>query len=1037
MAKSFNLRLMTKIFKIVSLVGITLVLFFGVVTLAFYHLIQAGELRRFLISEVERQTQLKVTVGEAELEMGRVVGISFQDFVLFEPGHTSPAIKAQKVLIRVALLPLLERRVVFYELRFYRPTLQVARDERGKISLLDLVVNLPFLKQEELQFTFDLREIKVEKGQVTFLDRREEGGPSVTTFREIDLNLRRVLAKALPQSEGRGPIQAATRGEAEQALEFGLKTAIERDGKSAGLTSKGKVLFPQGEFQLRQAWFDADIHAEAFPASLFWDYYGHFLPVKAVHGTLDSRLRWQGSLAQRVHLKGEIGFKRLEVDAPDIFSSVVAPGDGRLDLEVERVPQEIRFPRLDLRSKEITFSAQGSLRSLGEKDPYLEVHLTTPFVPLLTGRRYIPLGILKSPKWEYLVRAVNQGELRLIKAGIAGRLSEIRRLFEPGFENHIWLDAEVREAGGNLTGDRYLPVRGVSGRVVLEKGILYYKGLKGTYGLSRLAEIEGSHKGVLSGRGHLELRVRGEMDLGELREQLTLDLFSSHVPKITARLQELSGIGKFGIFLRKEFGSSYHFEGQLSLENARLRIGDLSLTQVKGDLFFSPEEIRLERVTALLADSPLRVRGTISYYLSERSSFDVAVDSSGVKAGVVTRLLLSLGSPQDPGTVRGTIRYRGSLTSSEERNLSGSLELIGVQLPLKLFSQPLREMTGRVRFDGKGIDFQGIKGQVLGSGFDFSGQWRYSEKPQLTFTFISPEMNLGRLFSQNNLGSDDWFDRLQAKGRISIHKGSFEGFDFSDLRTDLLLDKRLWRLDNFSARSLGGTVQGSAYFYDYPEGFRFSIEPKVQGVPMPGFLGWFDMGTSEITGKVNLTGKLESSGATRAERKRNLTGNFQLEIKDGVAKRLRLLVRILNLMDLTRWFSFEVPDLNQKGIRFRSVTGDFNVTKGVYSTENFLVDSDDIWITGAGQYDGPSDVIDAVVALRPFPRVNSVVSYIPLIGPGIAGIKDTIMVASFRVQGPVGDATITPAPLSTLSEFFFSALKIPQKLIPIPGAGKK
>ncbi|TAK01366.1 hypothetical protein EPO44_09090, partial [bacterium] len=146
---------------------------------------------------------------------------------------------------------------------------------------------------------------------------------------------------------------------------------------------------------------------------------------------------------------------------------------------------------------------------------------------------------------------------------------------------------------------------------------------------------------------------------------------------------------------------------------------------------------------------------------------------------------------------------------------------------------------------------------------------------------------------------------------------------------------------------------------------------------------------------------------------------------------------ILNVMDLTRWFSFQLPDLKQKGIRFRSVTGDFKVKRGIYSTENLIVDSDDISITGAGQVDGPNETIDALLALRPFPRVGSVVSYIPLIGPGIAGIKDSVMVASFHVQGPVDDAIITPAPLSTLSEFFFSALKIPQKLITLPGGGKK
>ena len=55
----------------------------------------------------------------------------------------------------------------------------------------------------------------------------------------------------------------------------------------------------------------------------------------------------------------------------------------------------------------------------------------------------------------------------------------------------------------------------------------------------------------------------------------------------------------------------------------------------------------------------------------------------------------------------------------------------------------------------------------------------------------------------------------------------------------------------------------------------------------------------------------------------------------------------------------------------------------------------------------------------------------------IAAIKDSVMVASFHVQGSMENPTVTPAPLSTLSEFFFGALRIPQSLITIPGTDGK
>ncbi|MEE9143996.1 MAG: AsmA-like C-terminal domain-containing protein, partial [Candidatus Binatia bacterium] len=626
-------------------------------------------------------------------------------------------------------------------------------------------------------------------------------------------------------------------------------------------------------------------------------------------------------------------------------------------------------------------------------------------------------------------------------AGVAGRLSQIRRVFEPGFEKHIWFDAEVRDAGGKLAGVRSLPVRALSGRIVLKEGVLYYKGFEGKYGLSRLEGLEGIHKGVLSSKGVITLSAKGELDLSELHEQVKAGVFlgdvSRRVVEIVSNLREISGKGRFDVSLRRESKLPHQINGRVFLEDVALYGYDHSVKQMKGEISFSPKEISAKKITALLEGSPVRVQGILSEYLSEKGSFDLRVESPGAKAGVVARFFFDSASLQDPGTIRGGIRYQGSLSSSENREFSGSLDLDGVQLPLEALLQPLRQVSGKVTFDEGKIDFKRVEAHLGETAFNLDGRWRYSKRPQLTFTFDSQDLDLGYLFSQITPETSEWYRNLEAIGKVRIDKGKYEGFEFSDLKTDLSLDRRVWSLINISARSKGGTVNGIASFDDSREVFRFSAEPKVRAVPVHEFLGWFNVGTREITGDVYITGKLGSRGSTAADTKRNLTGKFHLEIKDGIAKRLPVLVKILNVMDLTRWFSLELPDLNQEGIRFRSITADVEVEKGIYSSKNLIIDSDDIGITMAGKFDGPEEVLDAVVALRPFPRLDSVVSYIPLIGPGIAGIKNSILVSSFSVKGPVTDPSISYAPLSTLGESARSFLELPEKLFTIPGTGKK
>lgn len=1028
---------MKRLLKVIGLLGALMMLALLVAAALVYRFIQVGELRRFLTSEIERQTQLRVSVGEAELEMGKVLGISFSDVALMEPESDRPVITAQKALVRMALLPLLERRLVFNEVRLFRPTMRVAQDGQGKSPLLKLLDYFPAPGGTQGRFSLDVREVEIEKGEAIFTQAGDGAVPAETHLRDVELSLRRVPDAELFESSAE--LKSGALVQQGLGLEFAVRAVADAEAGEAGirLRSKGKVFFPAGSSALRQAWWDAEGSAERLPAGLLWSYYYPEVPIRTIRGLLAPTLRWRGNAAARLLVEGRVDFQRLELEAPELFSGVVAPGDGRLEMQIERQPEELRFPRLEFRAGQIQLSLYGTVRRLGEDDPLLEVHLAAPFLPLTAVREYIPVKVAGAPLVEHLVRDASQGQLKLNRAGARGPLSEVRRLFEPGSASEIWLDAEVKGAAGGSPGGPYLPFREVSGRVVLENGVLSYKDFKGRYGLSRLTEVDGIQRGVVSGRKSLELRLKGDIDLLQLKDQLKAGWISAQVARSGEFLDELAGKGRLSLLVRSGADGPPQLIGQLAVDNARVRVGNVSLTQVKGDIAFSPEEIRAARLTSLLGGSPVLLTLLLSNYLTDNGAFDLSMESPGVRAGVALRPFISAVPPQDPGTVRGRIRYRGLLNGDRERSLSGVLELVGVELPLQFFRHPLREVRGRMLFDAGGVELQEARAQLAGYGFDFSGRWQYAEKPELNFTMKAPEMDIAYLLPRDDGREGDWYSRFQARGRITIGRGRFEGFEFSELSADLRLDKRVWHLDNFTARSLGGTVQGTGRFTDSSDGLAFSVESRVRDVPVDGFLKWFDMGTRQITGRINLTGKLESHGASGAERKRNLSGQFRLEIKDGLARRLEVLVRILNIMDLTRWFSFQPPDLTQKGIRFRSVTGDFKVKDGVYLTDNLVVDSDDLSITGAGQVDGPNDTMNAVLALRPFPRLGSVVSSIPLIGPGIAGIKDSVMVASFHVQGPVDAPTITPAPLSTLSEFFFSALKIPQKLIPIPGAGKK
>jgi uncharacterized protein involved in outer membrane biogenesis len=1026
---------MRKVFKVVGFIGVTLLLFFIVCALAFYHLISTGEFRRFLIEEVEKQTDLKVQLGEADIEIGWVTGVAFGHLAVSEPDAAQAAITAERVTARVALTPLLQRRVIFYEIRLQKPTAQFVRDKEGRIPLLDRLRNLPFLRRQDSQFSLDLRSIKVQNGVIDFTDRWPEGAIGSWRLVETNLDLERVRGQRLRDFMKdlfkRQPAERSAVG-----LTFDLKGALVKDDAKTSVKTKGRLLLPGEPLDFQQARWNAEVDLVNFPATLVKEYLGARMPINAISGQLAQRIYIDGNATRQMHFKGDLDFKQFSLDAPEVFLQRLGGTDGRVSFEADWSPQRLQVARVDYRANEVKFSLQGEVSGLDRDDPNLRFNFSALTAPVAAWRRYLPLKLLDSPQLERAVNSIQAGQMEIKRGGLDASLSSLRRLAQTGIGKQLWFEAEVRDAAGGLGIDGMLPLRNVQGRLSLADGVLKVRDFRGSYGDSRVTDIDGSYDLSSVAVGKFEAQAHGEFNLAELREQAKAKLFSAQAAKFATSIQELAGRGRIDLNVKRSAGTAVEFDGKLGLDNGRLRYEGYPFSELKGDLTFTPREIKGEKIRGQLSGAPIQIQFTLKDYAADNGAFELAIDSPGIKAGVVTTLLLDSGTPQDPGTVRGAVRYSGSFNNKDRRIFTGNLELTNVQVALHPLLQPLRELNGKINIEEKGIEFQNLRANLVGFPASFSGRWRYAEKPQLLFDFAAPNLDVTYLISQIDPEVGEFYTNLQAEGKISLGKGRIKNLEFADLKTDATIDRRVWRLTNLTGRSSGGTIVGGSTIFDRPDTLGIAAEPKIQAVPVQAFLKWFDVTNTEMTGRVNLTGKLETVGKNDIERKQNLNGAFNLRIEDGTINRMRLLVQLLNLLDLSRWFTFQFPDLTKQGIRFRAITGDFKVTKGVYSTENLVVDSNDLRMTGVGKIDVPKDELEFILAVRPFAGIDAAINQIPILGRGIAALKNSFLVASFNVTGKIDDPTITPAPLGTISEMFWSILGLPKSIIGL-GEGEK
>src|SRR4030095_11832877 len=483
---------MRKALKLISFLSATLVLFLVVSSFAFFYLIRVGELRRFLIDEVENNTELKVDLGAAELEVGWVTGVVFRDVALALAADAQPAISAARLTARVPFLPLLQRQVVLYEMHLFQPTAQIVRDKEGHIPVLDGLLNLPFLKRQDSEVNLDLRSIKVQNGDIEYTDQRSADGVGTWRLTDADVHLDRVRGQRLRDFMNdlfrRQPSERDG-----QALEFAVQSAVIKDNAKMNLRARGHLVFPKEALEFHEARWSADVELVNVPATWIRDQIAGKIPIKAMTGHLAQRVHVEGNPAEELRLKGDIDFRQLSVDAAELFLAPLTGVDGRVSFAANWSPQRLQVSRADFRTNEMKFILQGDVGALDGKDPHFRFTLTGLSAPFSALRKYLPVKVVDSPRLENTVNSIRTGQLEVKNAGVNATLGQLRRLAQSGVGSEVWFDAEVRDLAGTVSAERSFPMRGIEGQISLAKGIVTFRNIKGSYGDSRFTDIDGSY----------------------------------------------------------------------------------------------------------------------------------------------------------------------------------------------------------------------------------------------------------------------------------------------------------------------------------------------------------------------------------------------------------------------------------------------------------------------------------------------------------------------------------------------------------------
>lgn len=172
------------------------------------------------------------------------------------------------------------------------------------------------------------------------------------------------------------------------------------------------------------------------------------------------------------------------------------------------------------------------------------------------------------------------------------------------------------------------------------------------------------------------------------------------------------------------------------------------------------------------------------------------------------------------------------------------------------------------------------------------------------------------------------------------------------------------------------------------------------------FMASFGSTSQDISGSGLIMGSLKTEGTTGKELAANLGGEASVYSRDGVIKKWNLLSKIfalLNVYDLVRG----KIDFGKDGLSYRKMGASFTVNKGVFHTNNFLLDSTSMIITGAGDLDVNKKTIDGTLEVSPLVALDRTIDKIPVVRSILKNKNKGFLYVTYNVTGPFDDPDIS------------------------------
>ncbi|MGH7778260.1 MAG: AsmA-like C-terminal domain-containing protein [Candidatus Binataceae bacterium] len=632
---------------------------------------------------------------------------------------------------------------------------------------------------------------------------------------------------------------------------------------------------------------------------------------------------------------------------------------------------------------------------------------------------------------------VTAAQASLVTAEFTTTISKFRKSPLDAIREGLQFSATLSKAAFPSPPDlRLPPVSNLNVALRYAAGILTANQGSATLGRSKLSEIA-VRLDLSSGLTRIPYQIAFKAD-ADMAELYPAEMRAMEVLKVEARKRLTSVGGRIGIVFSAQGKITPDKPAPPDVYQVRLEAKRLVLS-VQGTP--APVEFRrgvitaqsgvltIDHVALATSGGDGTVNGVLGFDSSGVSVRKVTIEMHRMSAGLWLALVVDPTDLQINGPVGGKLDLRADPARRGDLLADGRLELSKGEVKFGFMRSPMIVQGMTMTFTRRTLQIAMPASTLEGQPIAFTMSIADLEHPVLRIDANAQALDfevLKFIRMPWSPSTPPTHFPLPVRGLVRVTKGHLGVFPMTNIRTDFSYDQGDWRVWNFTANSFRGKIDLDIIGRKKDDWIQ--IKGKIADIDSaPLFMLPGKRKESPVIGKMSVAADLWAD--TNSDFFQTLAGKIAITMRNGTINRLSVISRMLGLIDLKSWLTANIPNPTVSGLPFDNIFIDLKGTRGVFWTDQFVIQGPALTITANGSIDFAQSTMDMSFALYPFSSVNWLVSKIPVIGSNVSGGTGELLAAYMHVYGPIDNPSILPMPIRSVTELIKKTLAIPINII--------